>query len=82
VWSGFTWLSMGTVGGLLWMRWRTFGFWRHGVSLVGEYGFWRCWKIAGPKREEATGDEQISERGVLQFALPAKLTIMVMNPRR
>jgi hypothetical protein len=32
VWSGFTWLRVGTVGGLLWMRWWTFGFWRHGVS--------------------------------------------------
>jgi hypothetical protein len=32
VWSGFTWLRIGTVGGLLWMRWWTFGFWRHGVS--------------------------------------------------
>jgi hypothetical protein len=21
--------------GLLWMRWWTFGFWRHGVSLLG-----------------------------------------------
>jgi hypothetical protein len=21
VWSGFTWLRIGTVGGLLWMRW-------------------------------------------------------------
>jgi hypothetical protein len=32
VWSGFTCLRIGTVGGLLWMRWWTFGFWRHGVS--------------------------------------------------
>jgi hypothetical protein len=32
VWSGFSWLRIGTVGGLLWMRWWTFGFWRHGVS--------------------------------------------------
>jgi hypothetical protein len=31
VWSGFTWLRLGTVGGLLWIRWWTFGFWRHGV---------------------------------------------------
>jgi hypothetical protein len=34
VWSGFTWLRIGTVDGLLWMRWRTFGFWRHGVSWL------------------------------------------------
>jgi hypothetical protein len=33
VWSGFTWLRIGTVGGLLWMRWWTLGFWRHGVRL-------------------------------------------------
>jgi hypothetical protein len=32
VWIGFTWLRIGIVGGLLWMRWWTFGFWRHGVS--------------------------------------------------
>jgi hypothetical protein len=32
VWSGFTWLRIGIVGGLLWMRWWTFGFWGHGVS--------------------------------------------------
>jgi hypothetical protein len=31
VWSGFTWLRTGIVGGLLSMRWWTFGFWRHGV---------------------------------------------------
>jgi hypothetical protein len=32
VWSGFSWLGIGTGGGLLWTRWWTFGFWRHGVS--------------------------------------------------
>jgi hypothetical protein len=32
VWSGFTWLGIGTVGRLLWMRWWTFGLWRYGVS--------------------------------------------------
>jgi hypothetical protein len=31
-WSGFTWLRIGIIGGLLYMRWRTFGFWHHGVS--------------------------------------------------
>jgi hypothetical protein len=31
-WAGFTWLRIGTVGGLWWTLWRTFGFWRHGVS--------------------------------------------------
>jgi hypothetical protein len=34
VWSGFTWLRIGIAGGLLWVRWWTFGFWRHGVSLI------------------------------------------------
>jgi hypothetical protein len=34
VWSVFSWLRIGTVGGLLWMRWWTFGFWRHGVSQL------------------------------------------------
>jgi hypothetical protein len=34
VWSGFTWLGIGTVGGLLWMRWWIFGFWHHGVSQL------------------------------------------------
>jgi hypothetical protein len=34
VWSGFTWLRIEIVGGLLWMRWWTFGFWHHGVSWL------------------------------------------------
>jgi hypothetical protein len=34
LWSGFTWLRMGIIGGLLWLRWWTFGFWRHGVSGI------------------------------------------------
>jgi hypothetical protein len=34
VWSGSTWLRIGIVGGLLWMWWWTFGFWRHGVSYL------------------------------------------------
>jgi hypothetical protein len=29
---GSSWLRIGTGGGLLWIRWWTFGFWRHGVS--------------------------------------------------
>jgi hypothetical protein len=29
---GFDWLRTGTGGGLLWVRWWTFGFLRHGVS--------------------------------------------------
>jgi hypothetical protein len=35
-WSviGFSWLSIWTGGGLLWIRWLIFGFWRHGVSLI------------------------------------------------
>jgi hypothetical protein len=33
VWSGFSWLRIGTVGGLLWMRWWTFGFCRHESSV-------------------------------------------------
>jgi hypothetical protein len=37
VWSGFTWLRIGIFGGLLWMWWWTFGFWRHGVSLLGYF---------------------------------------------
>jgi hypothetical protein len=34
VWSGFTWLKIGIVGGLLWVRWWTFWFWRHWVSTI------------------------------------------------
>jgi hypothetical protein len=34
VWSVFTWLRIGIFGGLLWMRWWTFGFWRNGVSKL------------------------------------------------
>jgi hypothetical protein len=32
VWIGFDWLRTETGGGLLWVRWWTFGFLRHGVS--------------------------------------------------
>jgi hypothetical protein len=32
MWNVFTWLRIWIVGGLLWMRWWTFGFGRHGVS--------------------------------------------------
>jgi hypothetical protein len=32
VWSGFTWLRVGTGGGLLWMRWWTFGLCCRGVA--------------------------------------------------
>jgi hypothetical protein len=32
VWIGFDYLRTGTGGGLLWMRWWTFGFLRHGIS--------------------------------------------------
>jgi hypothetical protein len=31
-WSGFSWLRIGPGGGLLWLLWWTFWFWRHGVS--------------------------------------------------
>jgi hypothetical protein len=33
VWIGFNCLRTGTVGGLLWARWWTFGFLSHGVSF-------------------------------------------------
>jgi hypothetical protein len=33
-WIGFDWLSTETGGGLLWVRWWTFGFLCHGVSLI------------------------------------------------
>jgi hypothetical protein len=33
VWTGFDWLRTGIGGGLLWVRWWTFGFLRHGVSF-------------------------------------------------
>jgi hypothetical protein len=32
VWIGFDWLRTGNGVGLLWVRWWTFGFLRHGVS--------------------------------------------------
>jgi hypothetical protein len=32
VWIGSSWLGTGTGGELLWVRWWTFGFLRHGVS--------------------------------------------------
>jgi hypothetical protein len=36
VWTGFDWLRTGTGDGLLWVRWWTFGFLRHGVSLINK----------------------------------------------
>jgi hypothetical protein len=35
--TGWWWVSLrwGTGGGLLWMRWWTFGFWLHEVSFSG-----------------------------------------------
>jgi hypothetical protein len=32
MWIGFDWLRIGASGGLLWVRWWTFGFLRHGVG--------------------------------------------------
>jgi hypothetical protein len=32
--SGSSWFRIRTSGGLLWIRWCNFGFWRHGVSHV------------------------------------------------
>jgi hypothetical protein len=53
VWSGFTWLRIGTIGGLLWMRRWTLCFWRHRVGqsayvfarwswLFPNQGEWAC----------------------------------------
>jgi hypothetical protein len=33
VWNGFSWLRIGTDRRLVWIQWKTFGFWRYGVSL-------------------------------------------------
>jgi hypothetical protein len=61
VWSGFTWLRIGTIGSLLWMQWWTFGFWRHGVSWfvvvwVGK-GLYTCMFIyVIHMQTEQTGD--------------------------
>jgi hypothetical protein len=46
VWIGFEWLRIETCGGLLWVRWWTFGFLRHRVSATNEilgrlaWGMW------------------------------------------
>jgi hypothetical protein len=47
VWIGFDWLRIGTGGGLLWVRWWTFGFLRHRVSLS---------KSSGPHNSEYEDD--------------------------
>jgi hypothetical protein len=44
VWIGFDCLRTGTGGGLLWVRWWTFGFLRHGVSLISR----RSWGLLVP----------------------------------
>jgi hypothetical protein len=36
---GSSWLWIGTGGGLLWIRWRIFGFWSHGVSCLAFCNF-------------------------------------------
>jgi hypothetical protein len=56
VWIGFDWLRIGTDGGLLWVRWWTFGFLRHGVNCENE--FIKDWSPVGMKQEW---------KGVLQF---------------
>jgi hypothetical protein len=38
-WSGLNWLRIGAGGRLLWMRWWTFQFWRHGVICAVLF-FW------------------------------------------
>jgi hypothetical protein len=42
VWIGFNWLRIGTVGGLLWVWWWTYGFLRHGVSWL-VFPIYNCW---------------------------------------
>jgi hypothetical protein len=58
VWSGFTWLRIGMVGGLLWMRWWTFGFWRHRDSSLTpgktEAAPLGCGSLAGEHRDDVT----------------------------
>jgi hypothetical protein len=45
-WIGFDWLRTGTGGGLLWVRWWTFGFLRHGVSLFFFWLYSHVWTLA------------------------------------
>jgi hypothetical protein len=40
-WSEFNWLRIGIGGSLLWTRWRTFGFWCHGIWEWDENAFRR-----------------------------------------
>jgi hypothetical protein len=58
VWIGSGWLRTGTGGGLLWVRWWTFGFLRHGVSqLVSYLVFWvltPCWLVGAYQRSGGT----------------------------
>jgi hypothetical protein len=52
VYSGSSWLRIGTVGGILWIGWWTFGFWRHGVvvAVVGcLVGLLVGWLVVGVK---------------------------------
>jgi hypothetical protein len=64
VWSGFNWLRTGAGGWLLWMRWWTFGFWRHGVSCctVSVQSTVKCSECrkqqAGPTTGESPLDTQ------------------------
>jgi hypothetical protein len=51
-WIGFDGLRTGTGGGLLWVRWWTFGFLHHGVKLISSVrltrtlqGLYRQWLL-------------------------------------
>jgi hypothetical protein len=44
-WCGFNWLKIEVGGGLLWMRWWTFGFWRRGVSCIIFHCYVKQWNI-------------------------------------
>jgi hypothetical protein len=68
VWSGFTWLRTGTVGGLLWMRWWTFRFWYRGVSF--------CFHCAVPIEQWTLGISVKLEKNCIRARRPMKRIVV------
>jgi hypothetical protein len=68
VWSGFNWLRIEAGGGLLWIRWWTFGFWRQWFSYRCAYSIRWEWVELGYRAPLHSSISMFSDRG-LKFKL-------------
>jgi hypothetical protein len=63
---GSSWLRTGTGGGPLWIRWWTFGFWRHGVSYTRNLLTTACHRSLSRARWiQSTHPKSVSPRSIL-----------------